>query len=105
MFSPEIDQTRLNNASASTSSLPETWAGTPHADRLRNRQRRGVPNPNGGPCQGPPPRSRVANFSDRVWGVFGDPYQSARIVHRRLSGTALVLMLVEACGCVVAVGL
>lgn len=24
---------------------------------------------------GPPPRSRVGNISDRVWGRFGDPYQ------------------------------
>ena len=38
-----------------------------------NRQRRGVPHPTGGPSTGPPPRSRVRNFSDRVWGDFGDP--------------------------------
>ena len=26
--------------------------------------------------QGPPPRSKVRNFSDRVWGDFGDPYHA-----------------------------
>jgi hypothetical protein len=42
-----------------------------------NRQRRGVPNRTGGPSlAGPTNPSRLGNFSDRDWGVLGDPYQA-----------------------------
>ena len=70
----ETDHPRFDNALASTSSPTESMSSrAPPADRLRHRQHRGVLAPFGGPSDRLAEPLRVGNFSDRVWGDFGDP--------------------------------